>query len=180
MVDSFNDLISTQKYNLYDPFTVGGIKFCVSRQSCDTEALQNYLGKNYSFVAGLLLCMSEAGIISSDENGGYVFSTDSVGEALKMFYEYYGKYGERESYRDFSINSIHVRKVIEISLEKGKFSTSLLQTYLGLGNSSLARIAKLLEEKGIIGPVNGNKPRNMLIKTMAEAEKLLAEEENEN
>ena len=164
-----------RKYNLFDPVVVGGIEFCVSKQSCDVEALQKYLGKNRGFVEGLLSCMDEAGIISLDKDGGYTFSTKSVGEALKMFYEYYSEHEEREQKGnyDFSLDDPRVRKAIEISLAKDKYSTSLIQGYLSLGHSIVARMSEWLEENGIIGPMDGNKPRKLLVKTMAEVEERL-------
>ena len=176
----FNDIISRHKYNMYDPFVVGGIEFCVLKQNCDAEALQKYLGKNQSFVAGLIVCMADAGIISFDEKRGYVLSTKSVGEALKMFYEYCGEYGgDQDEDCDLSIDSPVVRRAVEIALEKGKYGTGLIQTYLGLGNAYVAKMTKWLEEKGVIAPSSGNRPRDLLIKTMAEAEELLRADEKE-
>lgn len=46
----------------------------------------------------------------------------------------------------------------------GKASASLLQRRFKLGYNRAARIIDLLEERGIIGPQNGSKPREVLIK----------------
>ena len=174
----FGDLMGTRKYNLYDPVVVGGIEFCVSRQSCNIEALQNYLGKNRGFIEGLLACMSEAGIISLDKDERYTFATKSVGEALKMFYEYYSEHDEhrQKGDYDFSLDDPRVRKAIEVSLENGKYSTSLIQGYLCLGRSIIVRMSEWLEKNGIIGPVDGNRPRKLLVKTMAEVEERLGKD----
>ncbi len=53
----------------------------------------------------------------------------------------------------------------QIVIETGKASTSFLQRKLGIGYSRAARLIDMLEEKGIIGPGNGSKPREVLEKT---------------
>ena len=52
----------------------------------------------------------------------------------------------------------------QIVIETGKASTSFLQRKLGIGYSRAARLIDMLEEKGIIGPGNGSKPREVLEK----------------
>ena len=49
-------------------------------------------------------------------------------------------------------------------MTSGKASASLLQRKFKLGYNRAARIIDLLEERGIIGPQNGSKPREVLIK----------------
>lgn len=49
-------------------------------------------------------------------------------------------------------------------IESGKASTSFLQRRLGLGYSRAARIMDMLEARGVIGPANGSKPRDILEK----------------
>lgn len=65
-----------------------------------------------------------------------------------------------------------VRKAIEITLSKGKFSTAMLQTYLGKGHGFVSGLAIWLEEIGVIGPANGNKPRDVMIKSLEEFDQL--------
>ena len=47
-------------------------------------------------------------------------------------------------------------------LETGKASTSFLQRKLGIGYARAARIIDMLEERGVIGPGDGAKPREVL------------------
>ncbi len=49
----------------------------------------------------------------------------------------------------------------EIVVSSGKASTSWLQRKLGIGYSRAAKIIDLLEEKGVVGPANGSKPREV-------------------
>ncbi|HPR40724.1 MAG TPA: DNA translocase FtsK, partial [Oscillospiraceae bacterium] len=52
---------------------------------------------------------------------------------------------------------------IECVVEMGQASTSLLQRKLKLGYARAARIIDQMEEKGIVGPFEGSKPRQVLI-----------------
>lgn len=52
---------------------------------------------------------------------------------------------------------------VEVVRQEGKASTSLLQRRLRLGYTRAARIMDLLESRGIVGPENGAKPREVLI-----------------
>jgi len=55
-------------------------------------------------------------------------------------------------------------EIVEFVVTSGKASASLLQRRFKLGYNRAARIIDLLEERGIIGPVNGSKPREVLVK----------------
>ena len=74
--------------------------------------------------------------------------------------------------RRYDPNDPVVRKAVEISLNKGKFSTAMLQTYLGKGHGFVSGLAIWFEEIGVIGPQNGNKPRDLLITSMEEFDNL--------
>ena len=66
---------------------------------------------------------------------------------------------EKEEYDDPLYNEI-----VDFAVQTGKISASLIQRRFRLGYNRAARIIDLLEERGIIGPVNGSKPREVLIK----------------
>ncbi|MBR2998528.1 DNA translocase FtsK 4TM domain-containing protein [Candidatus Saccharibacteria bacterium] len=74
--------------------------------------------------------------------------------------------------RRFDPSDPLVRKAVEISLSKGKFSTAMLQTYLGKGHGFVSGLAIWFEEIGVIGPQNGNKPRDLLISSLEEFDNL--------
>ena len=67
--------------------------------------------------------------------------------------------GEKEDYEDPLYNEI-----VEFAINTGKISASLLQRRFRLGYNRAARCIDLLEERGIIGPANGSKPREVLVK----------------
>ncbi len=52
---------------------------------------------------------------------------------------------------------------VEVILETGQASVSMLQRRLKLGYARAARIVDAMEEKGIVGPFEGAKPRQLLI-----------------
>lgn len=54
-------------------------------------------------------------------------------------------------------------EIVEFVVSSQKASASLLQRRFKLGYNRAARIIDLLEERGIIGPANGSKPREVLI-----------------
>ena len=55
-------------------------------------------------------------------------------------------------------------EIVEFVITQGKASASLLQRRFRLGYNRAARAIDLLEERGIIGPSNGSKPREVLVK----------------
>lgn len=55
-------------------------------------------------------------------------------------------------------------QIVEFAIQTGKVSASLLQRRFKVGYNRAARIVDLLEERGIVGPANGSKPREVLIK----------------
>ena len=66
---------------------------------------------------------------------------------------------EKEEYDDPLYNEI-----VDFAVETGKISASLVQRRFKVGYNRAARIIDLLEERGIIGPQNGSKPREVLVK----------------
>ncbi|MER3407215.1 MAG: hypothetical protein C4278_02245 [Patescibacteria group bacterium] len=67
------------------------------------------------------------------------------------------------------------KQAVYIVVEAQKASTSLLQRRLKIGYARAARILDLMEEKGIVGPQEGSKPRRVLI-TIEELKNIFPEE----
>ena len=65
---------------------------------------------------------------------------------------------------------------IETVVEIGQASTSLLQRKLKLGYARAARLIDVMEERGVVGPYEGSKPRQVLITKEQLLEKQAGEE----
>jgi S-DNA-T family DNA segregation ATPase FtsK/SpoIIIE len=66
--------------------------------------------------------------------------------------------GEEVSDEDEEI----ITKCIDVIMTEDKASTSLLQRRLRLGYTKAARMMDIIEQRGIIGPADGAKPRDIL------------------
>lgn len=55
-------------------------------------------------------------------------------------------------------------EVVEFAIKTGKISASLIQRRFRFGYNRAARMVDLLESRGIVGPQNGSKPREVLVK----------------
>ncbi len=112
------------------------------------------------------------------------FVSDDEVEAVVEFI----KNGGSADYDDFVMNEIETRAIqennkkvsaaaedddgdedpmldeaIKVVVENGMASTSLLQRKLKLGYARAARIVDAMEERGVVGPYEGSKPRKVLI-----------------
>ena len=54
-------------------------------------------------------------------------------------------------------------KAIEVVVEMGQASTTMLQRRVGLGYARAARLIDVMEQRGIVGPYQGSKPRAVLL-----------------
>lgn len=81
--------------------------------------------------------------------------------------EEYEKYG-KEIGEEIESEEELIKAALQIILETKKASTSLLQRKLKIGYARAARILDILEEKGIVGPQEGTKPRKVLIDKLEE------------
>lgn len=61
------------------------------------------------------------------------------------------------------------KDAVRCVIESGKASASLLQRRLRVGYARAARLIETMEEQGIIGPADGARPRDVLIKSLDEA-----------
>ena len=68
-----------------------------------------------------------------------------------------GASGEEHDYDEL------LPSAIDVVLDVGQASVSMLQRRLKLGYGRAARLVDQMEEKGIVGPFEGSKPRQLLI-----------------
>ena len=71
---------------------------------------------------------------------------------------------KNSSYDNDSEDDPMYKEIVEFAIETGKISASLIQRRFRFGYNRAARLIDLLEARGIIGPQNGSKPREVLIK----------------
>jgi len=62
-----------------------------------------------------------------------------------------------------------LRDALQVFLNEGEASTSMLQSKLGLGYPRARRLMEQLEDKGLVGPKNGSKPREIRFGACREA-----------
>ena len=53
-------------------------------------------------------------------------------------------------------------KALEVVMQAGKASTSYVQRRLKIGYNRAARLVEEMESRGIVGPANGSKPREII------------------
>lgn len=73
-------------------------------------------------------------------------------------------YNTSELSEDYDYDDPLYNEILEFAMKVGKISASLIQRKFYLGYNRSARIIDLLEKRGIIGPQNGSKPREVIIK----------------
>lgn len=56
-------------------------------------------------------------------------------------------------------------KAVELVVEKGQASTSMIQRTFRIGYNRAARIIEMMEREGVIGPMDGVKPRQVIVPT---------------
>ncbi len=69
-----------------------------------------------------------------------------------------------------------LRQAIELAVESGKISTSLIQRKLSLGYGRAAKLIDTMEKMGIVGAPEGNKPRQVLMTQAEYAEMTMSQE----
>jgi S-DNA-T family DNA segregation ATPase FtsK/SpoIIIE len=55
-------------------------------------------------------------------------------------------------------------EILNYAIRMGQISASLIQRKYSIGYNRAARIMDLFEERGIVGPAKGSKPRDVLVK----------------
>jgi len=74
-----------------------------------------------------------------------------------------GSSGSTAAETDGSDGDEMLPAAVDVILETGQASVSMLQRRLKLGYARAARIMDEMEERGIVGPFEGSKPRQLLI-----------------
>ena len=79
--------------------------------------------------------------------------------------------GPSNSHGDEEVDDQFFEQAVRLVVNNGQASTSMLQRRFRIGCTRAARIVEMMEEKGIVGPLNGAKPREIQI-TRDEVERM--------
>ena len=90
---------------------------------------------------------------------GVVKQQVSIGSNGGVVMDFDGSSGDEDLYKDS----------VKVVVDAGKASASLLQRRLRIGYSRASRMIDVLEERGVIGPADGARPREVLISSIDES-----------
>lgn len=142
-----------------------------SRVILDRKGAENLVGKGdmlYVPPGGAQPVRSQGALVTDDEIHALVDHCVAQGKPVfdvKVDDESGGFGGEDDEDGDgVSADELEcLEKCLEVIRQEKKASTSLLQRRLRLGYGRAARMIDLLEDRGIIGPGEGAKPREILV-----------------
>lgn len=111
------------------------------------------------------LIRAQGAMVTDDEIHGLVEHCCKGGEPVfeVVLQEVSGEGGEGDSDEITPEDEAILEKVLEVISTERKASTSLIQRRLRLGYTRAARMMDILEMRGIIGPGDGAKPREILV-----------------
>ncbi|HZO88197.1 MAG TPA: DNA translocase FtsK 4TM domain-containing protein [Chthonomonadaceae bacterium] len=91
--------------------------------------------------------------LKEQEQPNYTFSVAEVG----------GGDSKGGAAPEDEVDDAFFEQAVRLVVNNGQASTSMLQRRFRIGYTRAARIVELMEEKGIVGPLNGAKPREILV-----------------
>ncbi len=97
------------------------------------------------------------------EKGETAYSEDVMRQIEQVVQDKDKKSAPAEAASDADDGDELLPAAVEVVLETGQASVSMLQRRLKLGYSRAARLVDQMEERGIVGPFEGSKPRQLLI-----------------
>jgi S-DNA-T family DNA segregation ATPase FtsK/SpoIIIE len=152
------------------------IAFQVASQ-VDSRTILDMSGAEKLLGAGDMLFISSDSGKPRRIQGVYV-SEPEIKRVVKFLEEEYGEEGPElvnfehnkeegivgeDGFEDFGVDDPLYPQAKELVIQAGKASASYLQRRLSIGYARAARLLDILEEKGVIGPGQGAKPREVLV-----------------
>ena len=138
-----------------------------SRIIIDMVGAEKLLGKGDMLYAGVVdpfPIRMQGAFVSEEEVEAVVDHVKTLGEPDYIDDEIF--YDEEEEEVDPSLfsdgNDPLYEKALEIVLQQGKASASYIQRRLKIGYNRAARLVEEMEHKGVVGPAQGSKPRDVL------------------
>ncbi len=156
------------------------ISFAVS-SSIDSRTILDQIGAEKLLGKGDMLFLPMGENAPVRVQGAYVSDEDlqklcdwAISQQKAQYDERFMNLGEGSSEGGMSVDDVKnapeeyedplYNEIVEYVIMAGQASASKLQRKYSLGYNRAARIIDLLEERGIIGPANGSKPREVLVK----------------
>ena len=105
----------------------------------------------------------------ANKNGILLWDRNKLTEMLKIveknydYEDYQFKKNNDKTLIDSNDDEAY-NDVVEFAIQTGKISVALIQKKFRWGYNRAARMMDLLEARGVVGPQNGSKPREVLIK----------------
>ena len=156
------------------------ISFAVS-SSIDSRTILDQIGAEKLLGKGDMLFLPMGENAPVRVQGAYVSDEDlqklcdwAISQQKAQYDERFMNLGESSNDGGMSVDDVKnapeeyedplYNEIVEYVIMAGQASASKLQRKYSLGYNRAARIIDLLEERGIIGPANGSKPREVLVK----------------
>ena len=86
---------------------------------------------------------------------------DDIDDEIFVDEEDEGDSGQMSLFGDGGDDPLY-EKALDIVIQAGKASASYIQRRLSIGYNRAARLVEEMEERGIVGPANGSKPREII------------------
>lgn len=140
-----------------------------SRVILDENGAENLLGKGdmfYKSSDSSVLVRAQGAFVSDDEVRTIVdFCTKQAPAVYDTeIHEKLAKPSASAESETSDEDEELIEKCIQVIRQEGRASTSLLQRRLRLGYTRAARVMDALEERGVVGPAQGSKDREILIR----------------
>ena len=161
----------------YDPYMSVESAWRLSRDVIHVDFLEeifrtsDYISLNVPYnesthhmIDAAAIAAMRPGVRIVNESRAEIVDDEAMIEAMEKHTIQDGKKGSSSADSDEEGGSDPMLKqAVEVVIDAGQASTSLLQRRCKLGYARAARIMDEMEEKGIIGPYEGAKPRAVLI-----------------
>ncbi|MBO5253282.1 MAG: DNA translocase FtsK, partial [Clostridia bacterium] len=102
-------------------------------------------------------------VVDFVKNSRAVIYDEAVAQEIERSAAEGGKLSNEDSEDDADSGDPMMNEAIKCVVEAGQASTSLLQRRLRLGYARAGRLIDEMEQRGIVGPHEGSKPRQVLI-----------------
>lgn len=141
-----------------------------SRIILDSVGAEKLLGKGdmlYTSAADPFPIRIQGTFVSDQEVENVVEAVKSWGEPEYIDEEIFVDDDDEEDSEDVSLFNPDAEdplyeKALDIVVQAGKASASYIQRRLKIGYNRAARLVEEMEERGIVGPANGSKPREII------------------